>query len=110
VYALANKRGHVLGVTQILNKKTGVFTEYDEKLLGLFSNNAAISIENAVLSEENESLLKSLIRTLSTTIDARDPVTAGHSQRVSLYAARLANACKLDEKGIRRNGYRLLAP
>ncbi len=97
---LLTREGHVLGVTQILNKKAGVFTEYDEKLLGLFSNNAAISIENAVLSEENESLLKSLIRTLSTTIDARDPVTAGHSQRVSLYAAKLATACKLDEKAL----------
>lgn len=97
---LLTREGNVLGVTQMLNKHEGVFTEYDEKLLGLFSNNAAISIENAVLYEENESLLKSLIRTLSTTIDARDPVTAGHSQRVSLYAARLATACKLEEKAL----------
>jgi HD-GYP domain-containing protein (c-di-GMP phosphodiesterase class II) len=95
---LLTREGNVLGVTQILNKREGVFTEYDEKLLGLFSNNAANSIENALLSEENESLLKSLIRTLSTAIDARDPVTAGHSQRVSLYAARMAKECKLDEK------------
>lgn len=95
---LVNREDKVIGVTQVLNKKTGVFTEYDEKLLGIFSLQAAISIETTQLYEENASLFKSLIRTLSKTIDARDPVTAGHSQRIALYAARLARACGLNPR------------
>ncbi|MCP3871884.1 MAG: GAF domain-containing protein [Desulfobacteraceae bacterium] len=97
---LITREGNVIGVTQVLNKKDGVFTEYDEKLLGVFSHQATISIENTLLYEENESLFKSLISTLSKTIDARDPVTAGHSQRVALYAAKLARACNLSTKAL----------
>ena len=97
---LISREGKVIGVTQVLNKKTGVFTEYDEKLLGVFSHQATISIENTLLHEEQESLFKSLIQTLSKTIDARDPVTAGHSQRVALYAERLAKACKIGTEAL----------
>lgn len=97
---LITREGKIIGVTQVLNKKTGFFTEYDEKILGVFSHQAAAAIENTLLHEENESLFKSVIRTLATTIDARDPVTAGHSQRVALYAAQLAKACKLDPKNL----------
>lgn len=93
---LVSRDEKVIGVTQVLNKRNGVFTAYDEKLLGLFSLQATISIENTLLYEENANLFKSMIRTLSKTIDARDPVTAGHSQRVALYAENLARACRLD--------------
>jgi len=34
---LLTREGNVLGVTQMLNKREGVFTEYDEKRLGLLS-------------------------------------------------------------------------
>ena len=87
---LISREGQIIGVTQALNKQQGPFTPHDEKLLGLFSLQAAVSIENTLLHEEKEALFKSMIQTLSKTIDARDPVTAGHSQRVALYAARLA--------------------
>lgn len=93
---LKSREGKIIGVTQALNKRQGPFTPQDEKLLGLFSLQAASSIENTLLHEEKETLFKSMVQTLSKTIDARDPVTAGHSQRVALYAGRLAAACRLD--------------
>lgn len=95
---LVSREGRIIGVTQALNKRQGPFTAHDEKLLGLFSLQAAVSIENTLLHEEKETLFKSMIQTLSKTIDARDPVTAGHSQRVALYAERLATACRLNEE------------
>ena len=93
---LISRSGDVIGVTQVLNKKQGVFTRYDERLLRVFTNNAAVFIENTLLHEENDRLFKSLISTSSKTIDARDPVTAGHSQRVALYAEKLGRAANLD--------------
>ncbi len=93
---LVARNGDLIGVTQVLNKRHGVFTRYDEKLLGVFSNNAAVAIDNTLLHEENNRLFKSLISTSSKTIDARDPVTAGHSQRVALYAENLGKAANLD--------------
>lgn len=97
---LVTRESRTIGVTQALNKREGVFTEHDEKILGLFSLQAAAAIENTMLYEEKEQLFKSLIQTLSKTIDARDPVTAGHSQRVALYAGRLAQACRLDQEDL----------
>jgi len=64
---VVNKEGKILGVTQVLNKKGGPFTEIDENRLKAFSAQASIAIENAKLFEEvlnmrnyNESILESL--------------------------------------------------
>ncbi len=97
---LISRQGQVIGVTQVLNKKEGAFSAYDEELLAMFSLQATICIENTLLAEEQKRLFKSLIHTLSKTIDARDPITAGHSQRVALYAVRLARACHLDDQTV----------
>lgn len=97
---LINRDDKVIGVTQVLNKIDGIFTDYDEKLLKIFSHHVAIAVENTMLYEENDLLFKSMIRTLSTTIDARDPVTAGHSHRVAMYSQKLAREIGLSEKEI----------
>ena len=62
-----NKRGQVIGVVQVLNKKGGVFTGHDEKRLHLLCTQSAIALENArmfedILTERNysESILRSL--------------------------------------------------
>jgi HD-GYP domain-containing protein (c-di-GMP phosphodiesterase class II) len=45
---------------------------------------------NLALLEERENLLVSVVRTLVSAVDSRDPYTCGHSERVALYAKRLA--------------------
>ncbi|MEK7685818.1 MAG: GAF domain-containing protein [Verrucomicrobiota bacterium] len=64
---VVNKAGRALGVTQVLNKKSGPFTAEDERRLKAFTAQAAIALENAQLFEDvmnarnyNESILKSL--------------------------------------------------
>ena len=44
-----NKDGKIIGVTQVLNKKTGVFTGEDESRLKAFTAQIAIGLENAKL-------------------------------------------------------------
>ena len=62
-----NKDGKIIGVTQVLNKKTGVFTGEDESRLKAFTAQIAIGLENAKLFNDvrivknyNESMLQSM--------------------------------------------------
>jgi len=46
---MTNREGKVIGVFQLLNKRSGRFTIDDEQLLSAFSAHAAIAVENARL-------------------------------------------------------------
>lgn len=49
---MKNKDGIIVGVFQLLNKRTGPFREEDEDILGALSVHAAIALENARLHEQ----------------------------------------------------------
>jgi len=62
-----NKDGKTIGVTQVLNKRGGTFTEEDEARLKAFTSQIAISLENAKLFDDvqnmknyNDSILESM--------------------------------------------------
>ncbi|MBF0144079.1 MAG: GAF domain-containing protein [Magnetococcales bacterium] len=64
---IANKDGRTIGVTQVLNKKGGVFSEEDESRLRAFTAQVSIALENAKLFDDiqniknyNESMLESM--------------------------------------------------
>lgn len=64
---IVNKQGKVIGVTQVLNKRGGPFTDEDESRLKAFTAQVAIALENAKLFNEvqniknyNESMLQSM--------------------------------------------------
>jgi len=70
---VVNKQGAKLGVIQVLNKRSGPFTDGDEKRLRAFCAQAAVALENAQLFEAvirernyNESILKSLSNAVLT--------------------------------------------
>lgn len=83
---LVNPRGEVLGVLQVINKRHGAFEAEDETLLASVSGIAAIAIESAMLLADQDKQFHSLLAVLAASIDAKDPLTAGHSTRVSEYA------------------------
>jgi adenylate cyclase len=77
---VVNRRGRVIAVTQVLNKKGGPFTGIDEKRLKAFSAQAAIAMENAQLFDEvvrvknyNESILESM---------SNGVITVGHARNI----------------------------
>ena len=49
---MIDKAGNAIGITQILNKKGGLFTAVDEKRLQAFSTQAASVVENAKLCDD----------------------------------------------------------
>ncbi len=94
---LRNKMGDIIGVFQALNKFGGPFTKDDEELLDAIGSISAAQIENAQLYEEQKKTFDSFIETLASTIDARDPMTAGHSKRIAMYADEIAQVVKLTD-------------
>ncbi len=73
----------VVGVVQALNHAGGPFTAADEELLLALGAIAAAAIENASLHEEIERLFEGFVTASVTAIEARDPTTSGHSDRVA---------------------------
>jgi adenylate cyclase len=64
---IINEAGRIIGVTQVLNKRSGPFTDEDEARLRAFTAQLAISLENARLFDDvqnvknyNESMLQSM--------------------------------------------------
>ena len=69
-----NKAGKVIGVTQVLNKRGGPFTDEDESRLKAFTAQISIALENAALFDDvqnmknyNESMLQSMSNGVITT-------------------------------------------
>jgi signal transduction histidine kinase len=54
-------KGRVLGVLEAINKKSGPFTDLDERLLVTLGNQVAVALENARLYEENISHLTRMV-------------------------------------------------
>ncbi len=80
---------------------TNAFTIKDLGLITAIANQAARIIKNALLHEELRLSFDSSIRTLSATVDARHPLTAGHSERVTEISILIARKMNLPESEIR---------
>ena len=59
-------------------------------LMGITSH-IGISINNARISEAKDRQFQSILKTLAASIDARDFLTAGHSERVAEYSVGICN-------------------
>lgn len=91
-------KGHVLGALQLINKKdTAFFNEEDISLAVTLANQSALAIHHSQMYEEINMMFLSMIKTLVKSIDARDPYTAGHSERVAKYAVWIAERLGVDE-------------
>jgi len=85
---VVTKEGKCIGVTQVLNKKGGPFTDEDEQRLKAFTAQISIGLENAKLFSDvqnmknyNESMLESMSNAVVTTNEDGKIVTcnrAGH--------------------------------
>jgi putative nucleotidyltransferase with HDIG domain len=95
--------GRIIGVFQILNKlhpdsrlagrndpTWPVFTDEDVEFMESIAASAAIAVQNAYLIERTKDMFASTVQVLATTLDRRNPETAGHSKRVSLITEILA--------------------
>jgi len=81
----------ILGVICARDKlASGEYLAGDAKIIGVMAAQAAIAISNAVLFGDVKSLFLGTVRSLASAVDAKDPYTLGHSQRVTQYALAIA--------------------
>jgi HD-GYP domain-containing protein (c-di-GMP phosphodiesterase class II) len=103
---MISARDHVIGVIQLMNKRArGVHrlaapADFDRKVLPFdpisiefvttLASQAGIAVENAQLYAEVRTLFEGFVRASVTAIEARDPTTSGHSERVATLTVELA--------------------
>lgn len=95
---LVNK-GIVLGLIYLDNcDKPDCFDNDDLELLSALANQSAIALENSRLYEDIQKAYHEAILALMNTVEAKDPYTRGHSQRISRYALGIAQEMELKEE------------
>jgi HD-GYP domain-containing protein (c-di-GMP phosphodiesterase class II) len=94
--------GKLLGAMLAMNKQHGDFSMIDVKLMRSISDEAGVFLENSFLYEDLEQLLVGMLRALTSAIDAKDPYTCGHSERVAAISAEIARSVGLDDRTVGR--------
>ena len=88
-------RGEAMGVLFLANYQAGrVFTPDHRNLVTELAAQAAVAIDNARLFQDREEVILQALVALANAVDARDPYTAGHSERVTQYALMIARQMK----------------
>ena len=86
----------VIGVIEVLNKKDGTrFNKQDLEVLMAVAAMSAVAISNSRLHQDVLEAYKGTANALAAAIDAKDPYTRGHSQRVMEYALLAATSLNL---------------
>ncbi|MHB8587662.1 MAG: GAF domain-containing protein [Candidatus Dormibacteraceae bacterium] len=92
-------RGKPQGVLFLANYQVGhVFTEDHRNLVAELAAQAAVAIDNARLFKDREEVIIASLEALANAVDARDPYTRGHSERVTEYAKMIARQMKYAPK------------
>jgi len=86
----------ILAVDNLQSKRALV--ESDLSLLLGIAHVIGISIRNVELLDDRNRQMQSILQTLAASIDARDPLTAGHSTKVTEYAFGICKELNLDRE------------
>jgi putative nucleotidyltransferase with HDIG domain len=76
------------------------FTPLDMEMLASLSSSASIAIENARLYAELQETYVATIKAFVNTIEAKDPYTRGHTERVAEYATSIAEGMGYSQEDV----------
>lgn len=116
---MLNHDKETIGVIQLINKKPDFrivlpdpqdavkhiipFTRKDETFIYALASQAAVAYENRLLYDSIRNLFEGFIKASVTAIEARDPTTSGHSERVAILTVGIAEAVDRIQTGIFKN-------
>jgi len=116
---MLDQLGRVLGVLLCVNRKTVPtaqitskaaadrfvieYSDREVRLVRMLASQAAVAIENARLYAQIEYAFERFVCAAVSSIDLRDPATAGHSERVAKLATTLAQDLERRESGPYQN-------
>jgi len=111
---MINHVNEVIGVVQLINRKKKKDIKLDsknkadkyvidfdpkcERLIHSLSSQAAVCLENTMLYKELRNIFDSFIEASALAVESRDPTTAGHSRRVSIYSVAMAREINKSKK------------
>ncbi len=96
VLCLRLSRGdQVFGVLRVYAASRHQWSRRERRLLQAFSEQACIAIQNARLHEDLRRNYWETVNALARAIEAKDPHTLGHSERVTDYALQLGRELEL---------------
>ena len=90
------------GTIILCGKKEGKnFTDEEIKIVANLSSQIAIAFENFKLNRDMERTYFETIAALALAVEAKDPYSRGHSERVGKYAAKIAKEMGLSEEEVK---------
>jgi HD-GYP domain-containing protein (c-di-GMP phosphodiesterase class II) len=94
-------KGKIVGAMLLEDKMDGTtFTDDELELLSTLSSHAMVAIENAWLYEKLKYNYFSTIQSLVNALEASDPYTKGHSERVRYLSVELARYIGFDSREV----------
>lgn len=100
------KQQAMIGILQVTDKEGGAeYTAEDKRLIMMMAQQLAVYVTGYSQKRDREELLLHTLGAISGAIDAKDPYTSGHTERVTLMALALAN--RLKRKDISHRDLRL---
>jgi HD-GYP domain-containing protein (c-di-GMP phosphodiesterase class II) len=91
-----------IGVLEVLNKRTGNFTESEEKLLFSLADQAAISISQSRSRESEHSDIVQMTEILVNAMDNHIPIKKGHTKRVAMHAVAIGRQIGLEDDELKK--------
>jgi len=97
--------GEIIGVLQLINAQSDEngeiipFSNTAQKFVESLASQAAISLTNQQLINEQKNLLDSIIQLVATAIDDKSPYTGDHCRRVPVLTMMLADAAHKADTG-----------
>ena len=95
------EKSRVIAVLNVNKKRSGgSFTEGDLKVLSIVANHASAAIENVRLIRDIEEAHLGTLKSMALLLEAKDPYTQGHSERVRDYSVLAAEKLGVSREDI----------
>lgn len=108
---LVNPKDELIGVLQLINRKKShasspirnfrqdvdVFSDEDEEISHSLSGIIAVALDNSLLYQNIENMWEGFIKASIQAVEARDPITRGHTERVTKLSLKFVMEMDRDE-------------